>query len=138
MLKDDDKIILAVNGTLMRGFPLEKNMIEAKATFLCDAKTEKAYRLYSINDSNPAMIRVSRDDQNASEIDVELWEVSPDGLAKIFANEPEGLTIGKVKLNDGKVVFGVVGEYELVRGMKEITKYGGWRNYILDKKGFNK
>ena len=123
-------IILAVNGTLMRGLELEKNMLDAGASFLCETKTEKAYRLYSIEDKNPAMIRVSKEDTNANEIDVELWEVPYEGLASILLKEPEGLSIGKVKLNDGRVVFGVIGEYELIKGKKEITEYGGWKKYI--------
>ena len=128
-MHDNEKILLAVNGTLMRGFELEKNMLDAGATFLSEAKTEKAYRLYSINDKNPAMIRVSSDEKS-TEVDVELWEVPFDGIAKILLKEPEGLTIGKVRLNDGRVVLGVVGEAELVKGKKEITEFGGWRNYI--------
>lgn len=131
-IKDDKKIILAVNGTLMRGFSLEKNMIDAGAVFLSEAKTERAYRLYSIEDKNPAMIRVSKEESDANEIDVELWEVPDDGLTKILMKEPEGLTIGKVRLNDGRVVLGVIGEYELIKNKKEITKYGGWKNYIGD------
>ena len=33
-------------------------------------------------------------------------------------------------LEDGETVLGVVGEPALVRGMREITSYGGWRNYL--------
>ncbi|MBQ7743308.1 MAG: glutamyl-tRNA amidotransferase [Lachnospiraceae bacterium] len=130
MGEGNKKIILAVNGTLMRGLELEKNMLDAGASLLCEAKTEKAYRLYSIDDKNPAMIRVPVDSNDANEIDVELWEVPYEGLVSILMKEPEGLSVGKVKLNDGRVVLGVIGESELIKDKKEITKYGGWRNYI--------
>ena len=53
-----------------------------------------------------------------------------EGLATVLMNEPEGLSIGKVVLSDGETVLGVIGEPLLVRGMKEITAFGGWRNYI--------
>lgn len=36
----DKKILLAVNGTLMRGLKLNGNMIEAGAEFVKEAKTE--------------------------------------------------------------------------------------------------
>ena len=49
---------LAVNGTLMRGLELEKNMINAGAKFLFESRTEKCYRLWSIRDIHPAMLRV--------------------------------------------------------------------------------
>ena len=133
MSEKKDNIILAVNGTLMRGLELEKNMLDAGASFLSEAKTEKAYRLYSINDNNPAMIRVPKEDAESAEIDVELWEVPNEGLASILKKEPEGLTVGKVKLNNGKTVFGVIAEPEIIKGMKEITKFGGWRKYLVYK-----
>ena len=52
------------------------------------------------------------------------------GLAGILLKEPPGLTIGKVCLNDGSTVLGVLGEPALVLGQREITKHGGWRAYI--------
>ena len=54
-----DHVKLAVNGTLMRGLPLEKNLLDAGAFFLREAATAPCYRLWSINDHNPAMLRVS-------------------------------------------------------------------------------
>ncbi len=43
-------IKLAVNGTLMRGLELNKNLLEVGATFIKEATTETAYRLFSIGD----------------------------------------------------------------------------------------
>lgn len=123
-------VLLAVNGTLMRGLPLEGNLLSAGAEFCFEAKTEGCYRLWSIRDNNPAMIRVDPKEVPAAKIDVEVWSVPAEGLASVLQKEPEGLTIGKVRLEDGRVVLGVIGEPELVRGMKEITEYGGWRSYI--------
>ncbi|WP_317856324.1 glutamyl-tRNA amidotransferase [Chakrabartyella piscis] len=123
-------VLLAVNGTLMRGLELEPNMIAAKAIFQKEAKTEKTYRLWSINDIHPAMIRVAKEDTTAISVDLEVWSVPKEGLADILLNEPAGLSIGKVKLDSGEVVLGVLGEPELVVGMKEISAFGGWRKYI--------
>ena len=52
-------VMLAVNGTLMRGLALNRNMIEAGATFVREAVTAPAYRLWSIEDRHPAMIRAA-------------------------------------------------------------------------------
>ena len=52
------------------------------------------------------------------------------GLAGIRLNEPLGLSIGKVNLEDGSTVLGVLGEPALVDEHREITSYGGWRAYI--------
>lgn len=123
-------VLLAVNGTLMRGLELEPNMFAAKAIFQREAKTEKAYRLWSINDIHPAMIRVAKEDVNAISVDLEVWAVPKEGLADILLNEPAGLSVGKVKLDSGEIVLGVLGEPKLVIDMKEISTYNGWRKYI--------
>lgn len=122
---------LAVNGTLMRGLKLNPNMHAAGATFVRETRTEPAYRLWSINDDHPAMVRVS--DGTGVAVAVEIWSVPPAGLAGILLKEPPGLTIGKVRLEDGSTVLGVIGEPVLVQGQREITKHGGWRAYIASQ-----
>jgi carbamate kinase len=119
---------LAVNGTLMRGLELNPNMEAAGATFLRETMTECAYRLWSINDEHPAMVRVA--DGSGVNVAVEIWSVPAQGLAGILLKEPPGLTIGKVRLDDGVTVLGVIGERALVEGHREISQYGGWRAYI--------
>ncbi|MBH0190792.1 MAG: glutamyl-tRNA amidotransferase [Nitrospira sp.] len=124
----ESDVLLAVNGTLMRGLKLNPNMVAAKATFVREAMTEPAYRLWTINDEHPAMLRVTNG--TGVRVAVEVWSVPPAGLAGILLNEPPGLCIGKVRLEDGSIVLGVLGEPALVEGHREITTYGGWRAYL--------
>jgi hypothetical protein len=126
-----DNVLLAVNGTLMRGLELNPNLLAVKATFVREAVTERAYRLWSISDRHPAMIRVKT---GGVLVAVEVWSVPAAGLASILLNEPPGLSIGKIKLWDGSEVLGVLGEPILCEGQKEITEYGGWRNYLARAK----
>ena len=123
---------LAVNGTLMRGLALNPNMIAAGATFVREATTAPCYRLWSIGDRHPAMIRVT---SGGAGVAVEVWAVPSEGLATILLQEPAGLCIGKVELADGGTLLGVLGEPFLLEGQREITAYGGWRAYIAAKKG---
>lgn len=124
------KVLLAVNGTLMRGLELNPNLLAAGATFVRESVTEPAYRLWSINDRHPAMVRV-RD--GGMSIAVEVWAVPPAGLASILLKEPPGLAIGKVRLAGGAEVLGVLGEPLLCDGQKEITSFGGWRAYVASR-----
>jgi hypothetical protein len=119
--------LLAVNGTLMRGLELNANLLNAGATFVREGETEACYRLWSIDDRHPAMLRVPGDGRR---IAVELWEVPLAGLAQVLLAEPPGLAIGKVLLGDGSIVLGVLGEPFLCAGQRDITEYGGWRAYI--------
>ena len=122
---------LAVNGTLMRGLELNPNMLNAGATFVRETKTVPTYRIWSIGDRHPAMIRVA---SGGVSVAPAVWAVPPDGLALILMQEPPGLCIGKVKLLDGEEVLGVLGEPLLCEGQREITQHGGWRAYIASKK----
>jgi gamma-glutamylcyclotransferase (GGCT)/AIG2-like uncharacterized protein YtfP len=119
-------IPLAVNGTLMRGLELNKNLLAVGAVFSRESTTRPCYRLWSIGDRHPAMVRVS---DGGVAVAVEVWNVPAEGLASILLAEPPGLTIGKVTLSDGQEVLGVLGEPALCEGQKEITRHGGWRAY---------
>lgn len=120
-------VLLAVNGTLMRGLELNGNLVDAGATFVRETRTAAAYRLWSIADRHPAMIRVA---DGGVAIAVEVWAVPPEGLASILLKEPPGLCIGKVRLEDGSETLGVLGEPALCEGHREITAHGGWRAYV--------
>lgn len=126
-----ETVLLAVNGTLMRGLELNPNLLAVGAMFVRETTTEPAYRLWSINDRHPAMMRVK---SGGVAVAVEIWAVPPSGLAAILLKEPSGLSIGKVKLSDGSEALGVLGEPALCEGQKEITSFGGWRNYTATLK----
>jgi hypothetical protein len=126
-----ENVLLAVNGTLMRGLELEPNLVNLGATFVREDRTEPAYRLYSINDIHPAMVRVPANATNGVSVAVEIWSIPADGVATLLGKEPPGLSIGKAKLQNGSIVLGVIAEPALVVGMKDISNYNGsFRNYI--------
>jgi hypothetical protein len=52
-------MLLAVNGTLMRGLALNGHLLAAGATFVRESRTAPVYRLWSIDDRHPAMLRVT-------------------------------------------------------------------------------
>ncbi|MFM7425432.1 MAG: glutamyl-tRNA amidotransferase [Elainella sp.] len=118
---------LAVNGTLMRGLELNQNLLDVNATFVQETMTKPCYRLWSIGDRHPAMLRVT---ERGRAIAVEVWAVPTAGLVQILLQEPPGLCIGKVELWNGETVLGVLGEPALCEGQLEITEWGGWRAYL--------
>jgi carbamate kinase len=128
---DPEAVLLAVNGTLMRGLRLNPNLVAAKASFVRETTTEQSYRLWTINDQYPAMIRVN--DGSGTAVHVEVWSVPIAGLVGVLLREPPGLTMGNVRLADGSTVLGVVGESAIVEGQREITTFGGWRGYMQSK-----
>jgi len=131
MNKTSDCALLAVNGTLMRGLELNPNLLAVGATFVREDATEPGYRLWSIDDRHPAMLRTPGE---GTAVAVEVWNVPLEGLAKVLQSEPPGLCIGKVALADGSIVLGVLGEPFLCAGRREITEFGGWRAYVASGK----
>jgi len=127
-----EQVLIAVNGTLMRGLELEPNLVNLGPTFVREDRTEPAYRLYSVNDVHPAMVRLPANETNGGvTVAVEIWSVPADGVATLLSKEPPGLSIGKVKLQNGTTILGVLAEPALVVGKKDISNFdGSWREYI--------
>ena len=101
------------------------------STFIREDRTMPEYRLYSINDVHPAMVRVPANATNGVSVVVEIWCVPADGLATLLGQEPPGLSIGKARLMDNSTVLGVTAEPALLVGMKDISNFdGNWREYI--------
>lgn len=126
-LKRPPRVLLAVNGGLMRGLQVNYILQAAGAVFVRDDLTEPAYRFWSINDIHPAMVRVNA---GGVPILVEIWSLTLEALTFVLLNEPPGLTIGRVVLANGSEVLGVIGEPAICEGQKEITTFGGWRAYL--------
>lgn len=127
----DKAIYLAVNGTLMRGLALNGNLLKAGAMFVEETTTAPIYRLWSIQDRHPAMVRVA---EGGKAIAVEIWAVPPAGVCAILLQEPPGLCIGKVVLANNEVVLGVLGEPFLCEDQREITEWESWRAYTENEK----
>lgn len=120
-------IHLAVNGTLMRGFPLNHNLTDGGAEFIREDLTSENYRLWSIDDVYPAMLR---DEENGYSIKLEIWAISSNSITELLEKEPPGLSVGKIELVSGEWIPGILGESYITNGQKEITAWGGWREYI--------
>lgn len=118
--------LLAVNGTLMRGLELNGNMLAAQGVFVREDQTDAHYRIWSINDRHPGMIRVA---EGGTSVALEIWALPLVSFAGLLLSEPAGLAIGKVTLRDGSHVLGVLAEPWLVENQKDITAHGSWRAY---------
>jgi hypothetical protein len=119
-------MLIAVNGTLMKGQSSNNILIKAGAKFVRDARTAPIYRLWNVGDKHPAMLR---DEQGGASISLELWEIDPEKLIEVLEQEPPGLVLGRVLLDNGDPVVGILAEPYILADSKEITHYLGWREY---------
>jgi len=121
----DESDLLFVNGTLMRGLALHRNL--DGADFLEAVDTAPVYRLYSIGDVHPGMFEVA---EGGVSVAGELYRVPLEVWRRVEAGEPPGLYRGPVKLADGRVVPGILFPRELAEGRHpDISESGGWRGY---------
>ena len=123
-------IELFVNGTLMRGLALHKNL--QGANFLGEFSTLPIYRLYSIDDIHPGMFEV---EEGGVSVTGEMYSISDEIFQRVKNGEPSGLYFGDVKLDNGNVVKGVLLPRELAEANnKDISNFGSWRAYIASLK----
>ena len=114
-----------VNGTLMRGLALHHNL--GGAEFLGQFNTAPVYRLYSINDIHPGMFEA---ESGGVSVAGEVYEMSDEIWARVEAGEPPGLYCGPVKLEDGRILDGILFPREIADDRHtDISEFGGWRNY---------
>ncbi|GBU09224.1 glutamyl-tRNA amidotransferase [Gammaproteobacteria bacterium] len=125
---------LFVNGTLMRGLGLHKNL--AGATFLGEFNTKPYYRIFSINDVHPGMYEVK---EGGVAVTGEYYEMSDEIWAAVEAGEPPFLYDGPVQLEDGSIVDGILYPQECIKPEHtDISEFGDWRIYMAHKSSNNK
>ncbi|SHK81450.1 allophanate hydrolase [Fibrobacter sp. UWEL] len=125
-----EKIPLAVCGAHLKGEPLHYQL--QTADFLGATETAPEYKMYAFKDGNiqkPAMIAGN------SSFYVELYALTPEEFGKFAAAIPAPLGIGKIKLSDGRVVPGFIGDGTISvmafgGAAVDISEFGDWRKYI--------
>ncbi|WP_077215453.1 allophanate hydrolase [Bacillus dakarensis] len=116
--------LIAVCGLHMRGFPLEKQMLEHGAVFVREAKTAPVYKMIKLP-SDPPKPGLIRQERGAS-IQLEIWEMPLAKLGSFATLIPSPLGIGKVLLEDGSEVSGFICEGN-AEG-EDISHIGSWRH----------
>jgi allophanate hydrolase len=125
------EITLCVVGAHLSGMPLNAELKSFGARFLEAAQTAPDYRLFALNGNPPArpgLLRVAAGQGTA--IDVELWALPAEGFGRFVAAVPAPLSIGTLKLGDGRAVKGFLAESSGVEGARDISSFGGWRNFV--------
>ena len=120
--------LLFVNGTLMRGLKLNANL--DGAAFLGEFRTAPKYRIYSIGDVHPGMFEVTK---GGISVPGELYDLPDEVWARVEAREPPNLYRGPVELEDGRIVPGILFPRAVAvgGGHRDITEFGGWREYWM-------
>ncbi len=122
---------LAVVGAHLTGQPLNPQMTQRGARLKKTCRTAPGYRLYALASTKPPKPGLVRDDQfQGPGIEVEVWTIPEDQFGSFLAEVPEPLGIGNVTLDSGELVKCFICEPYALASATEITRFGGWRNYL--------
>lgn len=109
----------------MRGDILHANLDGAR--FVTEARTSPRYRLFSIGDIHPGMRPIEREGVSVTG---EIYELDFEHLERLLRDEPAGLGLGVVELEDGVKMLGIFWvASELPSTAVDISRFGGWREY---------
>ncbi|MBL8481766.1 MAG: allophanate hydrolase, partial [Rhodocyclaceae bacterium] len=121
---------VAVVGAHLAGLPLNWQLLERGARLIEATTTAPEYRLYALPGTVPPKPGLIRVDAGGASIAVEVWRMPLRQFGSFVADVGPPLGIGSLSLAGGRVVKGFICESSAVAAAKDITAYGGWRNYI--------
>jgi len=131
---DVDDIPLAVVGAHLTGLALNRELTGLGARFLREARTSAEYRLYALPGTVPEKPGLVREPGfTGPGLAVEIWALPPAGFARFVAAIPAPLGIGRIALADGGEVSGFLCEAHAVADAREVTRHGGWRDYLAQR-----
>jgi allophanate hydrolase len=128
-----DEIAIAVVGAHLSGMVLNGELKALGGRLLEAVSTAPDYRLYALATTppKPGMLRVAAG--AGSSIAVEVWALSAAAFGKFVAAIPPPLSIGTVRLDDGRGVKGFIVEPADIDGARDISAFGGWRAFMAEK-----
>ncbi len=125
-----DEIVIAVVGAHLSGMALNGELQALGGRLLEESVTAPDYRLYALDTipPKPGMLRIESGAGTA--IKLELWALSAAAFGKFVAAIPPPLSIGTIRLADGRGVKGFLVEPVAVNGARDISSFGGWRAFV--------
>jgi allophanate hydrolase len=131
----DGEVAVAVVGAHLSGLPLNGELRMLGGRFLEAAKTAPDYRLYALTGTTPpkpGLLRV--DDGKGTAVEIEVWALPVEAFGRFVDAVPAPLSIGTIKLSDGRGVKGFLLEAAATAGARDISSFGGWRSFLAREK----
>jgi allophanate hydrolase len=125
-----DEIPIAVVGAHLSGMALNSELKTYGGRLLEETSTAPDYRLYALPTTppKPGMLRVEAG--RGTSIELELWALPAAAFARFVDAIPPPLSIGTVRLKDGRGVKGFIVEAADIGSAKDISAFGGWRSFV--------
>jgi allophanate hydrolase len=127
-----DDIAIAVVGAHLSGMALNGELKALSGRLVETAITAPDYKLYALDTMppKPGMLRVEA--STGTGIELEIWALSASAFGKFVAAIPPPLSIGTIRLADGRNVKGFLVEPAALDGARDISAFGGWRAFMAE------
>jgi allophanate hydrolase len=127
-----DDIPIAVVGAHLSGMALNGELKALTGRLVETTMTAPDYKLYALDTMppKPGMLRV--EPGAGTPIELEIWALSASAFGKFVAAIPPPLSIGTIRLADGRDVKGFIVEPAALDGARDISAFGGWRAYMAE------
>jgi allophanate hydrolase len=128
----DDEIAIAVVGAHLSGMALNGELHAFGGRLLEATATAPDYKLYALDTTppKPGMLRVQAG--TGSSIELEVWALPAAAFGKFVAAIPPPLSIGTIRLADGRGVKGFLVEAADIKGARDISAFSGWRAFVAE------
>ena len=130
-----EMVRLAVVGAHLSGMPLHWQLSTRQARLVGAVRTAPLYGLYAIAGASPPKPALVHVGEGGAAIEVEVYELTAEHLGGLMVGVAAPLAIGAVRLADGGVVKGFVGDASALGCGEDITRFGGWRAYVAAQAG---
>ncbi|TCB96852.1 allophanate hydrolase [Micromonospora zingiberis] len=128
------EVLVAVVGRHLSGESRNAELTDRGAVLVEATRTAPRYRLYRLPSSDgdglPGLLRVAESTPDGRSIEVELWRLPVTAVGGLLAGVPAPLSLGWIRLGDGRQVLGFLCEaYAVGADAEDISAAGGWRAY---------
>ena len=119
-------------GAHLSGMALNSELKALGGRLLEATATAPDYKLYALDTTppKPGMLRVEAG--TGSSIELEVWALPAAAFGQFVAAIPPPLSIGTVRLADGRGVKGFIVEPAAVNGARDISAFSGWRAFVAE------
>jgi allophanate hydrolase len=125
------RVELAVVGAHLTGLPLNHQLVDRGAIYIETLETAPDYALFDLagfNPPRPGLVCVG--ENRGVSIETEIWSLSERAFGSFVAAVPPPMTIGTIRLKDGRRVKGFLCEEYATHKAAPISAHGGWRNFL--------
>jgi allophanate hydrolase len=126
------EIAIAVVGAHLSGMVLNGELMALGGRMLEATRTAPDYKLYALDTAppKPGMLRVQAG--TGTSIELEIWALPAAAFATFVAAVPPPLSIGTIRLADGRGVKGFIVEAADINGARDISAFSGWRAFVAE------